>query len=229
MGLKSGDFKLRVEQLLVLPAMDVMHQIKMGGTTVAAGHHQGFDIHPEKMMFEGERAIIRDLSPRKKSEWLASRELLFMIAGLPERVECLYDDFGKPILKGSDKHISVSHSADWCAAMISDRSCGVDIQVYSKTVERIAGKFLNPEEINHTQQLKNSLHHLHLLWGAKECMYKAYGRRKLEFRQHIFINSLNIETCTGAGEIRYEDIRLVFDLHYRMLPESAWVFCIEKK
>ncbi len=207
----------------------MMHRLEFGSTTVAVGHHTGFDIHPDRIMFEGEKTIIHELSPRKRSEWLASRELLFMIAGLPERVECLYDDFGKPILRGSDKHISVSHSSDWCAAMISDRSCGVDIQIYSKTVERIAGKFLSKDEINHTQQLTNRLHHLHLLWGAKECMYKAYGRRKLEFRQHIFITTLNVETCTGVGEIRYEDIRLVFDLYYRMLPESAWVICVERK
>src|SRR5688572_11042674 len=153
--------------------MEIMHQIRVGQTNVAVGYHQGFDIDPDKMMFDKERGILEKLSPRKRSEWLASRELLFKIADLPERVECLYDDFGKPYLAGINKHISVSHSASWATAMISERSCGVDIQVFSHTVERISGKFLSENEINQTEQLSNRLHHLHLLWGAKESMYKA--------------------------------------------------------
>jgi 4'-phosphopantetheinyl transferase len=207
--------------------MDTMHQIRIGESNIAVGHHQGFDIDPNQMMFEKEKEILEQLSPRKKSEWLASRELLFRIAKLPERPECLYDDFGKPYLVGLNKHISVSHSASWAAAMISNQSCGVDIQVYSHTVERISSKFLSENEINQTDQLNNRLHHLHLLWGAKECMYKAYGRKKLEFRQHIFIQSLDIPNCTGKGEIRYEDIHLQYDIHFRILPESALVFCIQ--
>lgn len=204
-----------------------MHQIRVGDTNVAVGHHQGFDIDPNKMMFDKEKQILDNLSPRKRSEWLASRELLFRIADLPERVECLYDDFGKPYLAGIEKHISVSHSSSWATAMISPQSCGVDIQIYSKTVERISGKFLSVNEINQTDQLSNRLHHLHLLWGAKESMYKAYGKKRLEFRQHIFINSLDIVSCTGKGEIRYEDIHLPYEIHFRILPEAALVFCIQ--
>lgn len=206
-----------------------MHQIIMGSTVAAVGRHDGFDMDPDKILFEGEKEKINDLSPRKRSEWLASRELLFRIAKLPERAECLYDDFGKPFLKGIDKPISVSHSSSWAAAMISDRSCGVDIQVYSHTVERITKKFLSENEISRTGSLKNKLHHLHLLWGAKECMYKAYGKRKLEFKQHIFIQSINVSQCTGIGEIRFEDIHLIYEIHYRILPEAAWVVCMEIK
>ncbi len=207
--------------------MDVLHQIFLENTTVAVGHHQGFDLDPNHTLFEGEKEILSQLSPRKRSEWIASRELLYRIAGLPQRIECLYDDFGKPFLKGINKQISVSHSATWCTAMISDRPCGADIQIFSKTVERIAGKFLSEDENNQTQQLPNKLHHLHLLWGAKECMYKAYGKRKLEFKQHIFIKSIDVAANRGKGEIIFEDIHLLYEIHFRILPETAWVFCIE--
>ena len=205
--------------------MDIMHQISEEGYKVAVGFHRGFDIDPETMMFEREREIIQQLSPRKKSEWLASREVLFRIADLPQRVECLYDDFGKPYLIGSDHQISVSHSADWATAMISNKPCGVDIQVYSQTLERISNRFLSEKESSSTPQLNNRLHHLHVLWGAKECMYKAYGKKKLEFRKHIFINDLDIANCSGNGEIRFEDIHLQYEIHFRILPEAAWVFC----
>jgi phosphopantetheinyl transferase len=151
-----------------------------------------------------------------------------MIAGLPERVQCLYDDFGKPFLKDIDKHVSVSHSELWCAAMVSDTPCGVDIQVYSETVQRIADRFLTPEDLVIIQKFRNTLPYYHLFWGAKECIYKAYGKRKLGFREHIFITSINPEQGVGLGEIRYVDIHLSYDIYFRMLPEVAWVFCVQR-
>lgn len=208
--------------------MEILHEIKSENTIIAVGRHQGMDIDPEKMMFERERSILNQLSPRKRSEWLASRELLFRIAQLPERVECLYDDFGKPYLKGIHKQISVSHSEEWCSAMVSDRSCGVDIQVYTDTVQRISNRFLSQDELGEIGKVKNKLHFLHLYWGAKECMYKAYGKRKLEFRSHIFVRTINTAQCTAVGEIKYEDIHLLYDIHYRILPEAAWVFCLQR-
>ena len=208
--------------------MDVMHQVREGKTIVAVGHHNGYDMDPNHLSNPDEREIVRHLSPRKRSEWLASRELLYRIAGLPERVACVYDDFGKPYLLNTDLQISVSHSENWCAAMVSNKSCGVDIQVYSDTVERISQRFLGVDELAITGAFGNRLHQLHFLWGAKECMYKAYGKRKLEFREHIFIKSINMATCQALGEIVFEGLHLHYDIHFRMLPEAAWVFCMQR-
>lgn len=207
--------------------MDILDKITIGSTIVAIGHHTGTHEMDDRDLHDEEIAIIRDLSPRKRSEWMASRELLYTIAGLPERVQCLYDDFGKPYLKGIDKHISVSHSELWCAAMISDRPCGVDVQVYSDTARRIGDRFLTPSDLELVLQTSNPLHYYHLFWGAKECIYKAYGKRKLGFREHIFISEINRERSTALGEIRYEGIHLYYDIYFKFLPEVAWVFCIE--
>ena len=214
--------------MLRFVAMEILDKITIGTTVVAAGLHEGKHEMDEKLLHPDEIAIIRELSPRKRSEWLASRDLLFQIAALPERAKCLYDDFGKPYLEGIDKHISVSHSELWCAAMISDQPCGVDIQVYSETVRRIADRFLTPEDLVRIAHAENPLQQLHLLWGAKECIYKAYGRRKLGFREHIFITSINQETGQGSGEIKYEGIHLSYDIYFKMLPAVAWVFCVER-
>lgn len=208
--------------------MDILDKITIGSTIVAIGHHTGTHEMDDRDLHDEEIAIIRDLSPRKRSEWMASRELLYTIAGLPERVQCLYDDFGKPYLKGIDKHISVSHSELWCAAMISDRPCGVDVQVYSDTARRIGDRFLTPSDLELVLQSSNPLHYYHLFWGAKECIYKAYGKRKLGFREHIFISEINRERSTALGEIRYEGIHLYYDIYFKFLPEVAWVFCVEK-
>lgn len=204
-----------------------MHQIEIGSTRVAVGHHLGKKEYMDEHLTEQEREIIAPLSPRKRTEWLASRELLFKVAKFPQRVECVYDEFGKPELVGSTKHISISHSELWCAAMISDRICGVDIQIYSDTIRRIAGRFLTEADLKRAEKEKNPLHHLHVLWGAKECLYKAYGKRKLGFRENIFISKLDSARHEGIAEIRYEGLHLQYEFYYRLLPEVAWVFCVE--
>lgn len=199
----------------------------MGETQIAVGHHRGVHQYMDEHLTEEEREIIEPLSPRKRTEWLASRELLFKISNLPERVGCVYDEFGKPLLKGSHKHISVSHSELWCAAMISDRPCGVDVQVYNDTVNRISKRFLTELDEDIARKNQNPMHELHMLWGAKECIYKAYGKRKLGFREHIFTSRINREKNTGTGEIDFEGLHLQYEFHYRMLPEVAWVFCLQ--
>lgn len=213
--------------MISFAAMDVLDKLIIGSTISAVGHLQGRHEMDESLLHQDEIAIVRALSPRKRSEWMASRALLYTIAELPERARCLYDDFGKPYLVGTDKHISVSHSELWCAAMVSDLPCGVDIQVYSDTVRRIADRFLTPADLLLVDQSENPLHSLHLLWGAKECIYKAYGKRKLGFRENIFITSIDPSTGKGLGEINYEGIHLSYEIYYRMLPEVAWVSCIQ--
>ncbi len=216
------------EASLVLHAVELMHKIQSPGMIAAVGHHMGVQEYLDEHLTPEEKEIIESLSPRKKREWLASRSLLFALSGEPQRMGCVYDDFGKPILRGSDKHISISHSELWCSAMISDRPCGVDIQIYSYTVKRIAERFLTEDEIKVAFATKHALSYLHLLWGAKECMYKAYGKRKLGFREHIHVGAFNPVSGTGQGEIRYEGLHLHYELYYRMLPEVAWVFCCER-
>ena len=111
--------------------------------------------------------------------------------------------------------------------MISDQPCGVDVQEYSDTAIRIADRFLSVDDSVLVQNAVSPLHYYHLYWCAKECMYKAYGKRKLGFREHIFITSINEENGTGLGAIRYEGIHLQYDIYFKFLPEVAWVYCIE--
>lgn len=208
--------------------LKIIDKIDLGHSVVAVGHHTGQYEIQESVLHKDEHELLMGLSPRKRTEWLASRDLLYQIAGLPERVQCLYDDFGKPYLKDVDKFISVSHSALWCAAMISELPCGVDIQVYTDTVTRISDRFLTPDDMVKADKHTNPIAFMHVLWGAKECLYKAYGKRKIGFKEHIFIPFLDWESNKGSGEIIYEDIHLSYDIQFRLLPEAAWVYCFER-
>ena len=206
----------------------ILEKLTFKGSTVAIGQHAGKIDLESRTLSKQEIEILRSLSPRKQAEWITSRDLLFSISDFATRPRCLYDELGKPYLEGVDKHISISHSYQWCAAMIGDQPCGVDVQVFSDTVRRIADRFLTPDDLLFVKHSGEALPYLHLLWGAKECLYKAYGKRKLGFREHIFISQINMKTGKAIGEIKYEDIHLFYDIKFKFFEDVAWVYCVER-
>ena len=212
-------------------SVEILKKINLVETVAGLGRHTG-KIDLGNLDFnQKELQILTRLSPRKQVEWVSSRELLHQIADISPRPLCLYDAYGKPYLEGIDKHISISHSDRWCAAMSSPSPCGVDVQVYTDTVRRIANRFLTKEDLKMIGLMKGAenkddkLSFLHLFWGAKECLYKAYGKRKLGFREHLFITNIDLEKGTATGEIIFEDIHLFYDITFQLLPEVAWVYC----
>ena len=88
--------------------------------------------------------------------------------------------------------ISISHTRAWAAAIISDAKVGTDIQVRVDKIDRIAHKFMSSREMENINPLRK-ISFYHVYWGAKECLYKAYGRRKLDFKNHILIHPFNLE------------------------------------
>jgi phosphopantetheinyl transferase (holo-ACP synthase) len=73
-------------------------------------------------------------------------------------------------------HISVSHTRGYAALLLSD-DCrvGVDIEYRSDRVERIASRFIRPDERAETTDEKL------LLWSAKEAVYKLFSEDRLGF------------------------------------------------
>ena len=81
-----------------------------------------------------------------------------------------------PQLSTLNPHISVSHTRGYAALLLSD-DCrvGVDIEYRSDRVERIASRFIRPDERAETTDEKL------LLWSAKEAVYKLFSEDRLGF------------------------------------------------
>ena len=85
-----------------------------------------------------------------------------------------YDKFGKPHLHDG-KHISITHSHQFSAIIISDETVGIDIELQREKITRIADKFVNEAEL---ARLKNTgsqdyIKKLTVKWGAKEAIFKT--------------------------------------------------------
>lgn len=128
--------------------------------------------------------LFDNLSKKRKTEWLASRLLICQLIKNHHTSIIYKDSYGKPFIKDSHINISISHSYDHVAAILSVKKVGIDIQKKVTKITRIAHKYLNHKEL-HAVPNEVLTEVLLIQWGAKEALYKAYGRKALEYREHI--------------------------------------------
>ncbi len=138
--------------------------------------------------------VIASLSNGKRAlHWLSTRLLLRTMLNTNDYIDCQMDDQGKPYLVNSDTHISLSHSYDYAAVIISkDKKVGVDIELIKHKIKSIKHKFLSDLELAQ-KQIGDNTNGLYVSWCAKEAIYKWNGRKGLEFKQHIHIKPFKLK------------------------------------
>jgi 4'-phosphopantetheinyl transferase EntD len=108
-------------------------------------------------------------------------ELLKQIGENPDQY--LKDSNGKPTLFNSKQEISFSHSKNLMAIQSSQSfSPGIDVEKMREKIIPISKRFLDNSE-----KFDNSLEALHILWGAKEAIYKHWSKRALSLIEDIRI------------------------------------------
>ncbi|WP_317618197.1 4'-phosphopantetheinyl transferase family protein [Pedobacter cryoconitis] len=123
--------------------------------------------------------------------WLSTRLLLRTMLNTADYIDCRMDEHGKPYLVNSASSISLSHSFDYAAVMISkNRAVGVDIELIKPKIHRISHKFLSAPELAH---VKDDTDALYACWCVKEAIYKWYGKKGLEFRRDIHIQPFDLK------------------------------------
>lgn len=86
-----------------------------------------------------------------------------------------YTKAGKPYLLNSPLHLSLSHSGDYAACAISERSVGVDIQKIVQVSERAVSRFCTAEERRYLDGSRDVERDIIRLWALKESWLKAAG------------------------------------------------------
>ncbi|MEZ4994339.1 MAG: 4'-phosphopantetheinyl transferase superfamily protein [Saprospiraceae bacterium] len=166
---------------------------------------------------------------RRRVEWLGVRHLVHHMSGREQRGAFVKDEYGKPHLEHSLWQISISHSGELAAAIAAPTSVGIDIQRLVGKIGRIAHRFMRPEEMECLSQYER-IEHIHLFWGAKEALYKAYGRRQLHFQDNILIQPFELDWSKGVfyGEVIKDDHYSRYELRYRMIGPFVLVYAIEQ-
>ena len=173
---------------------------------------------------------LASIKGRRRTEWLAARQLVHAMSGRDRREAFIKDEHGKPHLEGSDWHISISHTRSLAAAIAAPQPVGIDIQVLVPRIDRLARRFMRPEELA-SLQAEDRIEHLHVYWGAKEALYKAYGRRRLDFCRNLLVQPFSLEKKQGRiqGRIVKDDFEAAYQLQYILEPAYVLVWAIEEK
>ena len=125
---------------------------------------------------------------KKALEFLCSRLLLRLCKLDPNDLS--YNEFGAPILK-SGKFISISHCKNYVTLLLSNQSCGVDIETKRKQILNIKHKFLNQTDINNISM--ENISDITLIWTLKEAIYKLCQYPGINFKDQIFVSTIDIK------------------------------------
>ncbi len=128
--------------------------------------------------------------------------------------DLVYDEFGKPHLKNG-KHISITHSFTFSGIIISDEiPVGIDIEKQRDKIVKIAHKFTPFQEYKTIANHSALVSKLTIVWGAKESLYKIYGKKKLLFLENIYIEDFRFSDEKTTGDITFDGIRSTYQVHF---------------
>jgi len=126
--------------------------------------------------------------------------------------DVFYDEFGKPHLKDKN-YLSISHSFTFTAIIISKKKpVGIDVEKQRDKIVKIAHKFTPIEEYNTIANHEALVSKLTIVWGAKESLYKIYGKKKLQFLHHIYIEDFSFIDTKTTGVIKYKGYVSSYDI-----------------
>ena len=121
-------------------------------------------------------------SQKRKLEILAVRVLLEKMCG---NVKLEYNKYGAPILD-NNKNISISHSKQLVAIIVSEFKSAIDIEIISKRILKIKDKFISTND-----NINDSQKDLTIAWSTKECIFKWHQKGNINFKDDILIKSIN--------------------------------------
>jgi 4'-phosphopantetheinyl transferase len=123
---------------------------------------------------------------KQQLEWLSSRLLCaVLLQNLGFTASNIQKDiYGKPFLVDIAFQISIAHSFPYATvALHQTKAIGIDIEAHSNKIAGIAHRVFHAEELAWA-----TLEDYTLLWCAKEAMYKCYGKRSIDFREHLRVH-----------------------------------------
>lgn len=190
------------------------------------------DLISRLQLDDRERKILAGFHKGKRTlHWLGTRVLLRHMLNTPGFIECPSDENGKPYLVNFPQKISLTHSFEYVAVMLSDNGeVGIDLELVKPKILRIAEKFMKPEELAFMAGLdeESRILHLYACWCAKEAVYKLQGNRGVSFRDDMYIHPFQFQD-QGVLKLALNapNRKETFNVHYERFQEYMLGYVVE--
>ena len=140
-------------------------------------------------------SAMRFQNEKRRREHLAWRRIVRRELGAKVHID--YNDVGAPVVDVDGRWISVAHGGDSVAVAIADSPVGVDVESLSRDFDRVAPRYMTEAELGLSKDSRWAC----FVWCAKEAMYKLYGRRGVELRGELRVESFDGESMTIYGSM----------------------------
>lgn len=144
-----------------------------------------------------------------------------------------YDEFGKPHLKPQgcsikDVEVSISHSHDFSALVISEQKVGFDMEILKDKTLKLAPRYM---DVSHLENLnkEDELIKATVVWGVKESVFKIKNEIGISFKDHIFEDDFDLADKKCGVELRFNDTKERFDAIFDLIENYVFVCVFEKK
>ncbi|MBN4065907.1 4'-phosphopantetheinyl transferase superfamily protein [Candidatus Amoebophilus asiaticus] len=178
--------------------------------------HQ-FKHEPRKLQFLATRVLVAELCCQLDGDLTDAK------------IEIMKEENGKPFLKNSSFHLSLSHSHNRAAVIIhKSKAVGLDIELIQPKIERIAHKFI-PENDIHSFDESSKIEQMHVFWGAKESIFKLYGKGGLNYLKDMNLQQFEYSSpgVLKAGLIKNKTNKML-NIRYEKLGEYMLTSVIDK-
>jgi len=127
--------------------------------------------------------------------------------------DLFYDENGKPHLKDG-KHISITHSFNFSAVIVSDLIVGIDVEKQREKISIIAHKFIDYELDYLSEESTDYIKKLTAIWCVKESLYKLFCTPGLSFKQHCLVIPFSIVDNETIAWIDYEEKKYRYNINF---------------
>lgn len=150
---------------------------------------------------EDQQFLATLIAPSRRRQWSTARTILREKLG--HEASLRYTSRGALLLDnpiGTTTHLSISHTPEWVAVMLSSKRCGVDIESCGRNFSRISQRYISLEERERLSQRAGEDFEA-LVWCTKEALYKYGGREGLDFTRDIIITEIDPLSHTLKAEL----------------------------
>ena len=127
--------------------------------------------------------------------------------------DLFYDENGKPHLKDG-KHISITHSFNFSAVIVSDFIIGIDIEKQRDKITIIAHKFIDFEFDYLVETDTDFVKKLTAIWCVKESLYKLFATPGLSFKKHCLVIPFSDNDDETIAWIDYKNKKCRYNIHF---------------
>ena len=164
---------------------------------------------------------------KKKSEihqkqFLAVRNILKLL--LIQDSDLSYGADGKPFIKSI--YISISHSKEFVAVLVSDQKVGVDIESNSDKCFQIKQKFIGVEN---EFPIKIDRKIAQILWNMKESLFKMMDFKEIDFKENFIVIPFSLNDNQTKIWFVKNELSQVYNVNYFINKNYSLAYIINKQ